>query len=149
MREWLELKHLPRTGWLRAGIESPESVAAHSWGMSILGMQLCPDELDKLRVLELCIVHDLPEVIVGDLTPHDDVSTKSVDEHAAMMRLAPQWISLLEEYEQCETPEAKFVKYLDKLDMALMARIYEENTGIDLSEFIKSARKIIGETNLV
>ncbi|NCF97628.1 MAG: HD domain-containing protein, partial [Euryarchaeota archaeon] len=38
MREWLHLKHVLRTGWVRAGVESPESVAAHSWGMSILAM---------------------------------------------------------------------------------------------------------------
>ena len=96
----------------------------------------------------MCLVHDLPEVEVGDLTPHDDTSTKSEDEHRAMTRLAPQWLGLFEEYESQETEEAKFVKYLDKLDMALMARIYEDKQGLDLSEFIESARKVIGETNL-
>ena len=148
MREWLGLKHVLREGWVRAGVESPESVAAHSWGMSVLAMHLCPAELDKMRVLEMCLVHDLPEVEVGDLTPHDDTSTKSMDEHRAMERLAPHWIHLFEEYEAGLTEEAKFVKYLDKLDMALMARIYEDSQGLDLSEFIASARKVIGETNL-
>ena len=148
MREWLGLKDILRTGWVRAGVESPESVAAHSWGMSVLAMQLCPEYLDRMRVIEMCLVHDLPEVEVGDLTPHDDTSTKSEDEHRAMSRLAPQWLGLFEEYEAQETEEAKFVKYLDKLDMALMARIYEEKQGLDLSEFIESARKVIGETNL-
>ena len=76
------------------------------------------------------------------------ISTKSEDEHRAMKRLAPQWLDLFEEYESQETEEAKFVKYLDKLDMALMARIYEDKQGLDLSEFIESARKVIGETNL-
>ena len=148
MREWLGLKSILRTGWVRAGVESPESVAAHSWGMSVLAMHLCPPELDRMRVLEMCLVHDLPEVEVGDLTPHDDTSSKSEDEHRAMKRLAPQWLDLFEEYEAQNTEEAKFVKYLDKLDMALMARIYEDNQGIDLSEFIASAREVIGETNL-
>ena len=69
MREWLHLKHILRTGWVRAGVDAPESVAAHSWGMSILAMHLCPEELDRMRVLEMCLVHDLPEVEVGDLTP--------------------------------------------------------------------------------
>ena len=148
MREWLGLKHVLREGWVRAGVDSPESVAAHSWGMSILAMHLCPDDLDKMRVLEMCLVHDLPEVEVGDLTPHDDTSTKSQDEHNAMLKLAPQWIDLFEEYEAGITEEAKFVKYLDKLDMALMARIYEDSQGLNLSEFIASAREVIGETNL-
>lgn len=148
MREWLHLKQIPRTGWVRAGVDLPESVAAHSWGMSILAMHLCPEELDRMRVFELCIVHDLPEVIVGDLTPHDDTSSKSYDEHEAMKKLAPQWLDRFEEYEAQETAESKFVKYLDKLDMALMARLYEDSQGLDLSEFIQSAREVIGETNL-
>ncbi len=148
MRQWLLLKDILRTGWVRAGVESPESVAAHSWGMSVLAMHLCPENLDKMRVIEMCLVHDLPEIEVGDLTPHDDTSTKSEDEHRAMTKLAPQWLDLFEEYEAQDTDEAKFVKYLDKLDMALMARIYEDKQGLDLSEFIMSARKVIGETNL-
>mgnify|MGYP001269128538 CR=1 FL=1 len=133
---------------IRAGVEAPESVAAHSWGMSVLAMHLCPEELDRMKVLEMCLVHDLPEVEVGDLTPHDDVSTKSEDEMAAMKKLAPQWLALFEEYESGKTAEAKFVKYLDKLDMALMARLYEDSQGLDLSEFIASAREVIGETHL-
>ena len=116
--------------------------------MSILAMHLCPENLDRMRVLEMCLVHDLPEVEVGDLTPHDNTSTKSEDEHRAMTRLAPQCLGLFEEYAVQETEESKFVKYLDKLDMALMARIYEERQGLDLSEFIASAREVIGETNL-
>ena len=68
MREWLGLKGIPRTGWVRAGVDSPESVAAHSWGMSILAMHLCPENLNRMRVIEMCLVHDLPEVEVGDLT---------------------------------------------------------------------------------
>ena len=148
MREWLGLKHVKREGWVRAGVDSPESVAAHSWGMSILAMHLCPDNLNKMRVLEMCLVHDLPEVEVGDLTPDDDTSTKRQDEHNAMTKLAPQWLNLFEEYEEQVTEEAKFVKYLDKLDMALMARIYEDSQGLNLGEFIASAREVIGETNL-
>lgn len=149
MRRWLELKHVLRTGWERAGVNAPESVAAHSWGMALMAMHLCPEGLDRMRVIEMCLVHDLPEIEIGDLTPQDDQSTKSVDERTAMLELAPQWVGLLDEYEAGNTPEAQFVKYLDKLDMALMARLYEENQGLDLGEFIASAREVIGETDLV
>jgi putative hydrolase of HD superfamily len=148
MKEWLKLKSVNREGWVRAGVANPESVAAHSWGMSLLAMHLCPEDLDKMKVLEMCLVHDLPEIIVGDLTPHDDTSNKHEDEKNAMNSLAPQWLNLFLEYEENATPESKFVKYLDKLDMALMARLYEDEQGLDLSEFIDSARGVIGETNL-
>ena len=137
--EILGLKDVVRTGWIRNDVNSPESVAAHSWGMAILALKLTPKELDLTKVLSLCLVHDIPEVRVGDLTPHDDCSTKAEDELQAMKDLAPEWLSLFKEYELGETKEAIFVKQLDKLDMGLQAMIYESKQGLDLSEFKSSA----------
>ena len=65
-----------------------------------------------------------------------------------MQALAPEWVALLEEYEQGETLESKFVKQLDKLDMALQAEIYQANQGISLEEFIESARLRIEDEEL-
>jgi putative hydrolase of HD superfamily len=146
--EWLELKNVTRAGWVRAGVANPESVAAHSWGMSMLALKLCPEGLNLARVLSLCLVHDLPEVRVGDLTPHDDCSTKAEDERAAMVALAPEWIDLFDEYEQGSTPEAMFVKQLDKLDMGLQAKVYQNQQGLDLKEFIESAERKISDPSL-
>jgi len=146
--EWLHLKNVARAGWVRAGVEAPESVAAHSWGMSLLALHLCPQHLDLSKVLSLCLVHDLPEVRVGDLTPHDDCSTKAQDERQAMKDMAPQWLSLFDEYEAGSTPEAVFVKQLDKLDMGLQAKVYQQEQGVDLDEFITSAKQRISESTL-
>tara|TARA_B100000003_G_scaffold188586_1_gene185065 strand:+ start:365 stop:850 length:486 start_codon:yes stop_codon:yes gene_type:complete len=142
LKTYLGLKDVLRQGWVNVGVESPESVAAHSWGMAIIALKMCPDDLNLEHVLKLCLVHDLPEVIVGDLTPFDDVSTKSADERAAMEQIAPEWVSLFDEYENQSTPEAVFVKRLDKLDMALQAQIYMERTSLDLTDFINSAKRI-------
>jgi putative hydrolase of HD superfamily len=87
-------------------------------------------------------------VRVGDLTPHDDCSTKSEDELQAMKELAPEWLSLFQEYELGESDEAKFVKQLDKLDMGLQAMIYESKQGLDLSEFKTSALSKISNLEL-
>ena len=146
---YLGLKDVLRQGWVNAGVESPESVAAHSWGMAVLALKLCPEGLNLEHVLKLCLVHDLPEVIVGDLTPQDDVSTKSADERAAMEQLAPEWVSLFDEYENQTTPEAVFVKSLDKLDMALQAKVYMNRSDLDLEQFIESARKTLGDHELL
>ncbi|MDA1131352.1 MAG: HD domain-containing protein [archaeon] len=144
----LGLKNIIRAGWLKVGIERPESVASHSWGMSALALELCPQHLDLSKVLSLCIVHDIPEIIVGDLTPLDDCTNKAKDEHSAMQKLAPQWLHLFEEYAAGKTAEAKFVKQIDKLDMALQAMIYRNEQGVDTSEFIESARKKIHDSQL-
>jgi len=146
---YLGLKDVLRQGWVNAGVESPESVAAHSWGMAILALKLCPPELNLERVLTLCLVHDLPEVVVGDLTPSDDRSTKAEDERAAMGQLAPEWVVLLDEYETQSSPESVFVRSLDKLDMALQAKVYMERSELDLNLFIESARKTLGDHELL
>ena len=147
--ELLKLKDVRRQGWVNAGVTQPESVAAHSWGMAILALKLCPPSLNLERVLTLCLVHDLPEVMVGDLTPEDDRSTKVDDERAAMQAMAPEWLNLYDEYETQSTPEAIFVRSLDKLDMALQAHLYMANSGLDLSPFIASARQTLGDHPLL
>ena len=147
--DYLALKQLPRTGWVRSNVESPESVAAHSWGMAILALRLAPKDIDLTKVLSMCLVHDLPEVKVGDLTPHDDVSNKAELEHSAMKELAPDWLALFEEYEAGESREARFVKQIDKLDMGLQAMLYQNEQGLDLAEFLVSAKAKISDADLL
>ena len=149
LREWLGLKDLPRTGWVRSGVQDPESVAAHSWGMAVLALHFAPKDLDMAKVLAMCIIHDLPEVRVGDLTPHDDVRNKAELEASAMSELAPEWLGLFHEYESGHSEEAKFVKQIDKLDMGLQASIYQSRQELDLSEFTNSARLRITDSNLL
>ena len=141
--EALGLKDVIRAGWLRSGVKNPESVAAHSWGMSFLATQLCPTHLNRERVIEMCIIHDLAEVRIGDITPHDGISfeEKSHRELKAFisMDLGEKSLDLFKEYEAQLTAESRFARFLDKLDMALQAEIYESQ-NIDLSEFKESAK---------
>jgi len=144
----LGLKDLPRTGWVRAGVEGPESVAAHSWGLSLLVLTFLPAHLDRDRALAYATVHDLGEVFAGDITPHDGLSKaeKVARERAAMDRLSalPAPIrALWDAYEAQADPEARFVRQLDRLDMALQGARYAQRHGLDLREFLQSARKAI------
>ena len=144
--EALKLKSLPRTGWLRAGIENPESVAAHSWGVAWLSLVLCPPNLDRGRVLEMATIHDLAEVRVGDITPHDSVSRddkhrmedEAMDDLLEVMCHRDELKALWDEYEAGKSKEARFVKQMDKLDMALQAQEYG-----GLEEFIDSALQVL------
>ena len=140
--EALGLKDITRAGWIRAGVENPESVAAHSWGMALLATQLCPEELNLQKVLELCILHDIAEVRVGDITPHDGIhpDEKQRLETQAIHEMGIDASEIFDEYESQSTPESRFVRYLDKLDMALQAEIYESQ-DLDLSEFKKAVEE--------
>ena len=145
--ECLALKALPRAGWVRKGLADPESVAAHSWGVAWLVLTLCPPGVDRGRALAIAILHDLAEVRVGDLTPHDPVSKaeKARREDAAFDALVAPFPHVAElralyaEYADAATPEGRFVKACDKLDMALQAQSYQSNSSIDLIEFVNSA----------
>ena len=140
--EALKLKSLPRTGWLRAGIENPESVAAHSWGVAWLCMVLCPNDLNKLKVLEMALIHDLAEVRIGDITPYDgiDVAEKHEMESAAFVEMTEELCNRqhLRDLWNEQSAEADFVKQMDKLDMALQAQEYG-----GLEEFIDSALQVL------
>ena len=140
--EALGLKDVVRAGWVRAGVQNPESVAAHSWGMAMLATQICPEELDLKRVLQLCILHDIAEVKVGDITPHDNVSAEEKHrlEFEAIDSMGIDAMEIFVEYEAQKTPESQFVRHLDKLDMALQAEIYEAQK-LDLTEFKKAAEE--------
>lgn len=144
----LALKDLERAGWRRAGIEQPESVAAHSWGVAWLVINHAPEHINTLRALELALVHDVPEVMVGDITPHDGISKS--EKYARELKAASHMFSerahLLDawhEYSDGKTPEASFVKECDRLDMALQAIRYRREFAIDTDEFVASAKKQI------
>ena len=137
------IKHLDRAGWVLAGHDAPESVAAHSWGMAVRCLQHCPEDLDLATVLSMALVHDLAEAVVGDITPHDgvDKAEKHAQERAAMATIAPQWLDLWDLYEAGESAESVFVKRMDSLDMAAQAVAYERQGLLDGAPFVASAER--------
>lgn len=154
--EALSLKAVDRAGWVRAGVHKPESVAAHSWGVAWLVLSLCPPEINRSRALELAVVHDLPEVHAGDITPHDGISKsdKVQLERIALARLvaghpkAEELTALWEEYEAGISAESRFVKACDKIDMALQAQWIEgQQPNLDLEEFVQSALGRLGASS--
>jgi putative hydrolase of HD superfamily len=149
----LSLKSVLRQGWTRHPIPPAaiESVADHSYGVALLAWVLCPDGLDREAVMELALLHDLAEAITGDLTPADNVPVveKRRSEQLALGHLLDghpvqdKALGRLAEYSHQSSPEARFVKAMDKLDMALQSLAYEGHYGVDLSEFRESARAVL------
>ena len=154
--ECLRLKQVVRAGWTRFPIENPETVASHSWGMALIGLLTCPENLNLEKVLTLALIHDLAEVIVGDLTPFDPEPEegKRVAEENAIAQLlgghprSEELQKLWQEFEDRTTPEGLFVAGLDKLDMGLQAEIYENDFDINLDEFTNSSRRMITDPYL-
>jgi len=156
-----QLKQLYRQGWLRRGIppERCESVAEHSFAVALLALFLvdavAPD-LDRGRVTQMALLHDLGEVYAGDLTPGDDVSDadKRASEERSVARVLSKLpggadcLALWHEYEHGSTPEARFVRQVDRLEMALQAGVYEHQEGRPLPDFWESAQAALSNPAL-
>ncbi|MBC8437995.1 MAG: HD domain-containing protein [Euryarchaeota archaeon] len=147
----LGLKGVTRAGWTRFPIQNPETVGSHCWGMGLAALLYCPEHLDREKVITLALIHDLAEVIVGDITPHDgvDKTEKRVAEERAIemiLRGHPRSAELQnwwQEFEDKTSPEGRFVSDLDKVDMGLQAENYEEEFQCDLSEFTNAANRLV------
>lgn len=150
------LKSVHRKGWAKkVGIKEPESVAYHSYSMTIMSLVLAElQALDVQKVATMSLIHDLAESLVGDYT-HDEISLKQKKklENNAMKEilsdlpssLAKKYEKVWNEYQEAKTKEAKLVHEIDKLEMAFQARKYLEE-GYDkakLVEFLKTADKEI------
>lgn len=153
--EALRLKALARAGWVRVGVPSPESVASHSWGVAWLVLALAPEGIDLGRALAYATLHDLAEVRVGDLTPADRVAPaeKSRRERAALSGVASalgraDLLALWEAFEAGADREARLVRELDRLDMALQALAHHEAGHPGMRQFFDSANAAIRDPAL-
>ena len=148
------LKRLKRTGWVKKGVSSPESVADHSYRVALMTMaignmkQQRGEIFNLEKALSLSLLHDFPESFIGDLDPE---TKKMLGEHkvAELQRqavtssletvpkkLRTQYEKMFQEYKNQRTPEAQLVKQIDYVEMLLQAREYSEaEEDGDLKEF--------------
>jgi len=137
------LKDEPRAGWVLRGVDRPESVAAHSWGTALLCLVFAERAgVDRGRALAVATAHDVAEAEIGDIPsrahPDDrtvDAAEKARREGAGIERLLGGELNelheLWREYEAGGSPEARFVRDMNLLDMALQALVYEEQGRYD------------------
>ncbi len=146
--EFSHLKQLYRQGWLKRGIPPAncESVAEHSYGVAVLAFLLAEayyPELDPLKVLRMALIHDFGEIYAGDFTPGDGIplekknqlERESVQHVFGKLPQGDVFIQLWEEFESGTSPEAQFIRQVDKLEMVLQASIYEHQGWDGLDEF--------------
>ncbi|ORE04448.1 hypothetical protein BCV72DRAFT_312887 [Rhizopus microsporus var. microsporus] len=145
------LKKTKRTGWLDNGIKQAESIADHMHRMSIMAMLVNDPSINRDKCIKMAIVHDLAEAVVGDITPHAGVSKEekfslektAIDGFKEMLDdtdMVNEMASLWHEYEEAKTPEALFVKDLDKFEMIVQALEYERSEKKNLQGFFDSTR---------
>lgn len=144
------LKTTKRAGWVKRGLQNPESIADHMYRMGLMAL-ISPDipGVDRDKCVKMAIVHDIAEAIVGDITPSDGIPKleKSRREREALDHMcnllgggsrAKEIRDLWMEYEENSSLEANIVKDFDKVEMILQAWEYEKDQGKDLEEFFES-----------
>ena len=149
-----DLKSVPRQGWIsKLGMKNPESVADHSYMTSLMSMVLSDiSGLDTLKVVKMSLLHDIAESRTGDLMPGEvSESEKRRLENSAMDTILAElpeatrcdYRTVWDEFQADSTDEARFVHDVDKLEMALQAKIYSESSPKQVDIFYEYARSSI------
>ena len=136
-----QLKYKIRSGWDKThwnvSKERIESIAEHVYGTCILALSIDSEfkaNLDINKVIKMLVLHELGEVIIGDITPFDNITPeeKMKKEHEAMREVIgdlvnqEEFLSLLFEFDEKKTKEAIFAHHCDKLEADIQAKVYQD-----------------------
>lgn len=140
------LDALPRTGWLLRGVQPAETVAGHLLGVAHVALALAPRvdlPLDLGRVLAMAVLHDAPEAGSGDipgpagarLAPGQKRALESSLADDLLAPLSPVARAAFAEVQAQASPEARFVKACDRLQLGVRLLGYERAGWRGLDEF--------------
>ncbi|WP_428324185.1 HD domain-containing protein [Nitrosopumilus sp.] len=155
------LKDISRQGWIeKLSIDNPESVADHTFSMAVIGMVISDlENLNSEKILKMILLHDLAESKVGDIVPDKmSIEEKQKLENSAfneILNTLPESImqnyaAIWKEFQENNSDESKIVHQIDKLEMALQAKIYQSKgySKEKLETFFESAKSSITHPKL-
>ena len=129
-----------------------ENDAEHAWHMAIMAYLLreySNEPVNIAKVMLMCLIHDVVEIDAGDTYAYDAEAkkTQQAREDAAKERifsLLPddqkvELIALFDEFEACETAEARFARAMDNLQPILLNN---SNNGDDWREHGVTAAQV-------
>lgn len=128
--------------------------------MSMLAPPSLASRLDLSKCMKMCLIHDMAESLVGDITPVDGVEKpeKSRREATTMDYITKKLLgnvqdgkigedikAIWQEYEDSETLDSHYVHDIDKVELLLQMIEYEKRgeRKIDLGEFAYVAKKMV------
>ena len=140
-----KLKDVVRTGWKAWNVEREriESVAEHIYSTQMLAIAMHKEfdyDLDLEKVIYMLAVHELEEIVIGDLTlfditpeEKDKKGKEAVKKVLCNLSNSLDVETLTIEFSEKKTPEALFAYYCDKLDCDIQAKLYDEEKCVDLN----------------
>ncbi len=115
------LKEIPRSGYAFLGA-GDESVAEHTFMITFIAFVMAQTmpEVDGIRLVNMCLVHDLPEARIGDLNPVQKQYVKA-DESLALsdttrnLPFGKYLTELMEDFNTGKSMEARLARDADQL----------------------------------
>lgn len=155
-REIDKEKFIKRQTYLTDGIrkENDAEHARHMAIMTILLSEYSNEKIDVLKTVTMLLIHDIVEIDAGDTYAYDDEAKKTQKERESkaaerIFGLLPddqyrKFHELWKEFEQGETPEAKFAHTMDNfqptmLNSATDGKAWEEHR-VFLSQILERNR---------
>jgi putative hydrolase of HD superfamily len=141
------LHKTPRTGFRFLG-SGRESVSEHSFRTALIGWTLSEliNGVDPLKLLRMCLLHDLPEARTGDQN-YVYKQYVATDEAGACRDLAQdlpfseELVDLWAEYEEGATLEARAAHDADQLDLLLTLKEQQDMGNPYAGEWISHLLK--------
>lgn len=121
-----------------------ENDAEHAWHMAImiyLLQEYANEKIDLAKTMMMALIHDIVEIDAGDTYAYDTAALATQQEREAkaaqrIFGLLPEdqreeMLALFQEFEDYETPEARFAHVLDNLQPLMLN---DSNNGGDWRE---------------
>ncbi len=110
-----------------------ENDAEHAWHMALmiyLLREYANQDFDPLKAMVMALIHDVVEIDAGDTYAYDSIGLATQQEREAkaaqrIFGLLPadqreEMLALFQEFEDYETPEARFAHVLDNLQPLML-----------------------------
>ena len=115
-----------------------ERISEHIIGTIALAIAIDSEfdfNIDINKVIEMLAIHEVGEILIGDITPFDGVTPqqKKEIEHNAIedvlecLTNKTNLINLIFEFDEHQTNESMFSHYCDKIEADIQAKVYQDN----------------------
>ena len=140
------------------GLGRYENSAEHSWQICLAALSFAPqisEKMDISRVVEMLLVHDIPEIDIGDTIVYAGKSSEDEAKEAAAAKrifgmlesdVGERLFACWQEFEAGESLEARYARAIDRLLPVLQnvnnnGQSWREN-GIRLEQVLKMNARI-------
>lgn len=140
------LKNIIRTGWKDWNVKRDrlESVAEHIYGTQMLAIAMYSQykyNLDLNKILFMLAIHELEEIIIGDLTcfyisasEKEKLGHNAIEEVLSGLLEKEKLKNLILEFDERKTDEAIFAYHCDKLECDIQCKLYDEENCVDMND---------------